>query len=60
MIQKVEPYKGKLKHGTKVFLGKAEVRTRRALKETIERTIDELEKVERRLDEDSGRGWYAA
>jgi hypothetical protein len=60
VIRKVEPYRGKLAHGTKVFLNKTETRARRTLRGTIERTIDELEKLKRRLDDNPGRGWHAA
>ena len=60
VIRKAEPYKTKLGHETKLFLDKAEVRTRRALTETIECTIDQLEKAKRRLNHDMDRGWHAA
>jgi hypothetical protein len=60
VIRKVEPYGGKLKNGTKVFLSKTEIRARRTLRGTLQRTIDELEKLKRRLDDDPGRGWHAA
>lgn len=57
----VEPYQRKLSKGTKAFLGKAETRARIMVGRTIDRTIVELEKVRRRLGEDSrDRGWHAA
>lgn len=53
IIRRIEP--NKLEHGAKALLHKAEFRTRTGLTGIIERTIVELEKVKRKLDQNHQR-----
>jgi chromosome segregation ATPase len=64
VVRKIEPHQAglqtHLRQGTKSFLDTAEVRARRTTKRMIERAIEELERLKRRLDKDSSRAWHAA
>jgi hypothetical protein len=51
IIRRIEPLPNKLEHDAKALLDKAEFRTTVALTGIIERTIVELEKVKRKLDQ---------
>lgn len=55
IIRRIEPLPNKLEHDAKVLLDKAEFRTRVALTGIIERTILELEKVKRKVDQNPQR-----
>jgi hypothetical protein len=49
-----------LKHETKVLLGEAELRAGETLSELVDRTIVELEKVKRKLDQRFPKRWHGA
>jgi hypothetical protein len=55
IIRRIEPLPDKLEHDAKGVLHKAEFRTRGALTGIIERTIVELEKIKRKLDQNPRR-----
>ena len=58
--RKVEDLRDQLSHRTAMSIDKAETLAKLALKQMIENTIDELEKVKRSLERDSERIWHAA
>ena len=55
IMRRIEPLPNKLEHDAKALLDEAEFRGRVALNGIIERTITELEKVKRKLDQNPQR-----
>jgi hypothetical protein len=60
IIGRMKPLADQLERDTEILLDKGEFRAKIVLTRIIDGTIDELEKVKRRLDHDSQRGWHAA